>query len=156
MKNKYLVFVFVMLSINAFSQKQVQIRYGEPPSYISQMKDSPKTLTVSDSIKGVVAIYRNDSLIVIDSLAAIMILIETLQRQFEQQEKQSEIYFAASEILRYVNIDGFVLNKNRIKFNKAVVAYLKATKQKMVKSKIQRIDILVKDNKGNPLGWVKQ
>lgn len=84
-----------------------------------------KEFSVSDSIKGIVAIKKKDTLIIIDSLATIQTLIKISESHFKHQEEQNKRLLAAQDILNYITIDGFVFNKNRVAFNRAVVRYRK-------------------------------
>lgn len=132
------------------------MKAGTMPSNISMMADSLKILRVYDSVKGEVAIYYKDSLIVMDSLAAIKTLLKISQYSFEQQQKQNEKYWAAQDILNYINTQGYVMNKDRKKFNEAVSKYRKLTNQKGKAEKMQKLDILIRDVNGKALGWVSQ
>ena len=132
------------------------MKAGTMPSNITMRSDSLKTLRVYDSAKGEVAIYYKDSLIVTDSLAAIKTLLKISQYSFEQQQKQNEKYWAAQDILNYINTQGYVMNKDRKKFNEAVAKYRKLTNQKGKAERMQKLDILIRDVNGKALGWVSQ
>jgi len=63
---------------------------------------------------------------------------------------------AAKVILDCVTVYGFVYNKNRIRFNNAVNEWLNINHDKRKVDKMQKLDILTRDLKGNPTGWIKQ
>jgi hypothetical protein len=121
-----------------------------------QIQDSSKTIVAYDSLKGRVLTANSDSLIITDSLQAIKLLLTAFSSLMEQNQKNSEKLYATEDILNYVNTMGFVLNKNRVKFNKAVSAYFKLAGWRGRYHQMQKLDILTRDLKGNATGWIKQ
>lgn len=65
-------------------------------------------------------------------------------------------YNAADNILSCLNSTGYVLNKDRKRFNHAVAVYMKLIHRNIHAPKMLKLDILVRDINGNALYWVSQ
>lgn len=114
-------------------------------------------LQIHDSAKGLVAFQKQDSsLVVIDSNATITVLMKSLKQWQEQSLKDSKELWAAKDILACLNTQGYVLNKDRLKFNNATKNYFNLINRKEQFQKMQTLDILIRDVKGKALGWVSQ
>lgn len=110
-------------------------------------------LQIQDSGNRLVAYQKKDSaLVVLDSAATIKVLMNCIQKMQEQNKK----LYAAEDILSYINTQGYVLNKDRVKFNDAVAKYFKLSDKKLNYQKMQKLDILIRSVKGKALGWVSQ
>ena len=73
-----------------------------------------------------------------------------------REDKYQKLAESAAEVLRYVTTEGYVLNKNRVKFNIAVKKHLQLLGDKSKYKKMQKLDILVRDIHGKAIGWVPQ
>lgn len=142
----------ILLLCAVFCQGQ-DIKFSIDTTKHSFYSFSEWELQIQDSAKGLVAYQKKDSaLVVLDSVATISVLMNTIK----QMQKQNEKLYAAQDILSYVNTQGYVLNKDRVKFNDAVKKYFKLSDQKQAYQKMQKLDILIRDVKGKALGWVSQ
>lgn len=166
---KIFVFVtsFLSCTLHSFGQTVDTLNYkttitseiifrGASFSHISMSTDSSNTIRVVDSALGIVAVFKDGIMSVKDSSAALAILLENFLFSMKSQQKQSEKYWAAQDVLNCVTTRGYVLNKDRIIFNKAVVRYKKIIADKRKFDKMRNMDILIKDSKGNAIGWAQQ
>lgn len=103
------------LLLCAFFCHGQNIKFSIDTTKHSSLSVSKWALKIQDSVKGLVAYQKKDSLlVVIDSAATINVLINTIKKMQEQNRKLYEV----QDILRYINTQGYVLNKDRIKFKK--------------------------------------
>lgn len=141
MKNisKYLLAILSFLCFNLSAQEVLKqdtnsyfrllpAKKYQPPSVIIYSDSTFKnfrSFVVYDSAHRLVCEQTKDFLIVLDSLATIKVLIKSLKEQFERESDIWQKLYAAEDILRYVSVNGYVDNKHRKKFNKAVLKYQK-------------------------------
>jgi hypothetical protein len=146
------IILAMLLLCAVFCQGQ-DIKFSIDTTKHSFLSVSEWTLQIQDSAKGLVAYQKKDSsLVVIDSAATINVLMNTIKQIQEENKK----LYAAQDILSYINTQGYVLNKDRIKFNDAVENYFKLSGNKTDYKKMQKLDILIRSVKGKALGWVSQ
>lgn len=106
---KYAVFIFILFTINTNAQNVV-FEY----EYIISDYDSSKKIVVYNAYK-----KRDSAIVVLDSSKTIIQLVDFFTKNYK---KQNEIYYLKI-IFSFINKKGYVLKKDKIKFNKAVKDY---------------------------------